>query len=315
MFIYYSNRYKEHDTGAHPENKNRMDAISSALKKEQFGNAVEWKEPRMATRDKLALVHDKAHIQRIDPMAKRGGGMADSDTVVSDASFEIACLSAGASLAAVDAVCKGETRHAFVVSRPPGHHALREKSMGFCLFNNIAIAARYAQTTHHLKRILILDWDVHHGNGTQAIFYEDDTVFYISTHQYPHYPGTGLPYDTGEGKGKGFTRNLPFPAMTEAETVVSAVIEALDEIVPEFKPQLMMVSAGFDSHRDDPLGNWLLEEKHFAAMTNAVCRHAENSCGEKVVSCLEGGYNLTSLAASCVAHCHALAKDRSKKTE
>lgn len=308
MFVYYSDRYKEHQTGAHPENAKRMDAIVNALRQECADKSIQWKDPRMASWDELELVHDRSHIQAIEALARKGGGMADPDTVVSAASFEIARLSAGAALAAVDAVCKGETNHAFVVSRPPGHHALRDRAMGFCLFNNIAIAARYAQKTHDLKHVLILDWDVHHGNGTQAIFYEDNTVYYISTHQYPHYPGTGLPYETGKGKGEGFTRNLPFPALTEAETVVAAVREAMDEIVPEFKPDLILVSSGFDSHRDDPLGNWMLVEKHFAALTEIVCRHAEKTCKGRVISCLEGGYNLESLAASCVAHCKELIK-------
>ncbi|RJP25957.1 MAG: histone deacetylase [Candidatus Omnitrophota bacterium] len=300
--IYYSEKFKDHDTGKHPENARRMDAITKALRENLPADSLQWAEPRLATIDELQLVHTNAYIRQIQSLAESGGGHSDPDTVVSPASYAIARLSAGALLSAVDFVCGKEGKRAFVVSRPPGHHAFPHKSMGFCIFNNVAIAAKYAQNKRQIKNILILDWDVHHGNGTQAIFYEDDSVFYLSTHQYPHYPGTGSASEKGKGKGEGFTLNLPFSAYTPAEQIVDAVTQALDAIVPEYKPQLILISAGFDSHKDDYLGNWLLLDEDFATLTNAVLKHAAASAGGKVASCLEGGYNLKTLADSCVVH-------------
>lgn len=309
LSVIYSERFKEHETGRHPENAHRMDAIVNALKKSLPPEAVAWKEPRLATEEELAWVHEKTLIQTIEDLAEKGGGAVDPDTMVSPASFEIARLSAGAGLVGIDAIFRQETRRVFVVSRPPGHHAMPSVAMGFCLFNNIAIAARYAQKQHGIERILILDWDVHHGNGTQAVFYEDPTVYFISTHQHPLYPGTGFPHETGEGAGKGFTRNLPFPPYTDPDTILQAVQETLDEVVPSFKPELFLISAGFDGHREDPLGNWRLEEKHYSKLTGLVRKHANRSCGGRIMSCLEGGYNLTALANSCLAHCQALMKE------
>ncbi len=304
--LYYSDRYKDHDIGNHPENAKRMEAISDGLRQSDLGKTLVWEEPRKATQEELQLVHTEKHVKRIESIAKDGGGMADPDTVVSPASFDVACLSAGALLAAVDAAFSKNEKRAFIVSRPPGHHALPDKAMGFCLFNNVAIAARYAQTKYKLSKVLILDWDVHHGNGTQDIFYEDDTVFYISTHQYPHYPGTGQANETGKGKGEGYTMNLPFSAYTPAEKIVEAVKNAMEKVAADFKPQLILISAGFDGHRDDYLGNWLLEENDYASMTEIVVKQANKYADEKVISCLEGGYNLNSLSNSCIAHSRAL---------
>lgn len=304
--IIYTEKFKDHDTGPHPEQPKRMDAIVKALQK-RFLDEVNWIEPRSATRDELLLVHTEEHINTIRNLAANEGGYADPDTVVSPASFEVAKLSAGAVLDAVDLVVKNPDQSVFTCNRPPGHHCLANRAMGFCLFSNVAIAARYAQTKHNLKNVLILDWDVHHGNGTQDIFYEDDTVFYVSTHQYPHYPGTGGTGETGKGKGEGYTENLPFPAQTQPHMIVDAVNDSLDRILPAFQPELIILSAGFDGHRNDPLGGWLLEESHFAELTRVMMNHAKNYCGGKLISCLEGGYNLKSLASSTVAHCEALA--------
>jgi len=306
--IVYTPRFKEHNTGEHPENAKRMDAATAALRQSPALQSVRWIEPRAATKEELALVHTEKHIQAMKTLAESGGGHADADTVLSPASFETARLSAGALLAALDGIGGNEFSRAFVLGRPPGHHALPGKAMGFCIFNNISIAAQYARQKLGYQRVLILDWDVHHGNGTQEIFYEDDTVFYISTHQYPHYPGTGAASERGRGRGEGFTRNLPFPAHTDPEKIVEAVTEALREIVPRFKPDLFLISAGFDGHKDDPLGNWLLLESHFIRFTDLVVGYAKQYAGGKIVSCLEGGYNLNMMAASCAAHCQALAE-------
>ncbi|MFB3787056.1 MAG: histone deacetylase [bacterium] len=304
--VIYSERFKEHDTGRHVENAHRMDAIVSLLKKSLPPMAVTWMDPRLASEEELAWIHKKSYIQSIKELAARGGGAVDPDTIVSPASFEIARLSAGAGFTGLDAIFHKKNRRVFVVSRPPGHHALPSVAMGFCLFNNIALAARYAQKRHGIERILILDWDIHHGNGTQAVFYEDPTVFFISTHQHPLYPGTGFTHETGEGPGKGFTRNLPFPPLTDPEKIIQAVKETLDDVVPRFKPDLLLISAGFDGHREDPLGNWRLEEKHYTALTDLAREHANRHCGGRIVSFLEGGYNLTALANSCLTHCQSL---------
>ena len=305
LLLYYTDRYKEHETGAHPEQPRRMEAIVGALKEKMAGE-LEWKDPRAATVEEIGLVHTTSHIQAMKKMADAGGGYADPDTVLCPASYEIARLAAGALLAATDHLINQRSGSAFAAVRPPGHHARPNQAMGFCLFNNVAIAARYAQQKWDIKKVLILDWDVHHGNGTQEIFYEDDTVYYLSTHQYPHYPGTGRADERGKGKGEGYTRNLPFPASTPPETIVHAVNEALEEIVASFQPDWLLISAGFDGHRDDPLGNWLLEEKHFAEWTKVMRDYATRYSQGTLLSCLEGGYNLQALANSVTAHCKAL---------
>ncbi len=306
LHIFYSERFKEHKTGEHPEKPERMDAVYNALKNMLPQDAVAWRKPRLASIQELELVHDASHIKFIEDLSTKGGGMADGDTPVSPASFEIARLSTGACLAAVDAVCNGEANTAFVASRPPGHHACHDKSMGFCIFNNIAIAARYALKKHDLSRILIIDWDIHHGNGVQDTFYEDNTVFYFSTHQYPHYPGTGLPYETGKGKGEGFNCNLPFPPFIEAKQVITAFKQTIEGIAKRYNPELILVSAGFDGHKDDPLGNWLLEEKHYAELAQITRKIAGQYCKGKHIGCLEGGYNLEALGKSCASYCQAL---------
>lgn len=305
--VFYSERFKEHDTGSHPENARRMDAVYTSLQTDFTSEQLDWLEPRLATTDEIALAHDSSHISRIKTLAEKpGGSMADPDTVVSPASYEIGLLSAGAALAAVDKVCANENNRAFVVSRPPGHHAMINRAMGFCLFNNIAIAARYAQKTYDIGHVLILDWDVHHGNGTQDIFYEDASVYYISTHQYPHYPGTGSKDERGAFKGRDYNLNLPFPPLTEPVKITDAVKTNLEEICHHFNPEMIFISAGFDGHKHDPLGNWLLTEDDFAEMTRFVLQCAEQCNAKGIVSLLEGGYNLSSLAASCTAHCETL---------
>jgi acetoin utilization deacetylase AcuC-like enzyme len=303
--IVYSEQFMDHQTGSHPERPARVDAIAQALKKSSFSSSFHWHEPRKATVDELAYVHTEKLISRIESLANQGGGMADPDTVVCPKSYDVGCLSAGAGFVALDLILQNKSKHCFVVSRPPGHHATPSQSMGFCLFNNIAIAARYAQQ-HEFKKVLILDWDVHHGNGTQDIFYEDDTVFFISTHQHPHYPGTGFKEDTGKGKGEGFTINIPFPPFTPPQSIVDAVYETIESTVPTFQPDIILISAGFDGHKDDPLGNWLLEEKHYKLMTEHVCNLAEKHCDSRIISFLEGGYNLDSLSASCVVHTESM---------
>jgi acetoin utilization deacetylase AcuC-like enzyme len=245
-------------------------------------------------------------IRDIRTFIDHGGTHLDTDTPVSADSFDVACLAAGAALAAVDTVMAENGGRAFVLSRPPGHHATPHRPMGFCLFNHVAVAARYAQAVHGVERVLIVDWDVHHGNGTQDIFWGDDSVFFFSTHQYPHYPGTGAREDTGEGKGTGYTLNVPLRGGTAATTQREAFSDALNAIEGKFHPDLIIISAGFDSHRDDPLGGLLLEDSDFAEMTKDVLRIAEKHSAGRVVSVLEGGYNLDLIGGSVRSHLAAL---------
>lgn len=299
--IYFSDECFQHETGAHPEKSERLEAVSNSLR-DALGDRIKWLEPRCATEDELALAHTREYIRSVRELAAQGGGMADPDTVVSAGSWNAALRSAGALLNALD----DEQTRAFVATRPPGHHALADTAMGFCLFNNVAIAARYAQQTHGLKNVFIVDWDVHHGNGTQSAFYEDGSVFFLSTHQFPHYPGTGAAEETGDGAGEGFNKNLPFPPETPPGAIVEALSICIDKHIKLFKPDLVLISAGFDGHKNDPLGGWLLEEKHFVSMTQSVLDAAQAAGCKRVFSFLEGGYNLKSLASSCAAHVEAL---------
>jgi acetoin utilization deacetylase AcuC-like enzyme len=212
----------------------------------------------------------------------------------------------GTALNAVDAVFNKKAQNAFCIVRPPGHHATPTKGMGFCIFNNIAIAARYAQRKYGVKRVLIADWDVHHGNGTQDIFYTDGTVFFFSTHQYPWYPGTGAAGETGEGAGTGMTMNCPFPAGSGRREILGAFEQMLAPAAKKVKPELVLISAGFDSRIDDPLGNFLLTDADFADLTRVMLGIANQSAGGRLISVLEGGYNLTGLASAARSHVQAL---------
>jgi acetoin utilization deacetylase AcuC-like enzyme len=232
----------------------------------------------------------------------------DADTVVSHYSEIAARLAAGGACRAVEAVVNGEAETAFVACRPPGHHATAGRAMGFCLYNNVAVAARYAQSTYpdRIKKILIVDFDVHHGNGTQDIFYDDPTVFYYSLHQYPWYPGTGGAGERGEREGEGYTMNIPVPAMTPAEDYLRLFEEGLESVMKTFSPDLALISAGFDAHEADPLGQLLLDDASYERMTKRL-KEAASTTGEgRIVSCLEGGYNLRALGDAARAHVRAM---------
>jgi acetoin utilization deacetylase AcuC-like enzyme len=307
IHLIYDAAYLKHETGGHPENARRLEAVLRVLDRDESLAAKLIRiYPRRAAQEDITRCHSEELIAYIESACERGEAYLDADTVVSPESFEVAQLAAGAAVTAVDAVMKEEGGRAFGLIRPPGHHATITNAMGFCLFNNAAIAARYAQARYGVERVLIIDWDVHHGNGTQEIFWSDPSVFYFSTHQYPYYPGTGSGDERGAGKGEGFTLNIPLRAGTSAHDHRQAFIDALREIERKFPPDLIVISAGFDSRRGDPLGGLMLEDSDFAEMTKHVVGIAERHGAGRVIGLLEGGYNLNLLGESVRSHLAAM---------
>lgn len=303
-------RCREHLVGrSHPERPERFDAVLRDLRQAGLLERTTPLSARSATLDELLLCHTPKYLQTAQHDIEAGyDHLTTGDTDVTANSWEIALLATGGVLNAVDAVASGKVRNAFCAVRPPGHHATPDRGMGFCIVNNIAIGARYAQRKHGLERVVIVDWDVHHGNGTQDIFYKDPTVFFFSTHQWPLYPGTGRAGETGEGDGKGFTMNFPFPAGSGRHEILGAVEQSLMPAMKEFRPDLVMVSAGFDSRVGDLLGDFTLTDADFTDLTRAVMTIAGKYAGGRVVSVLEGGYNLSGLASAAAAHVEALAR-------
>jgi acetoin utilization deacetylase AcuC-like enzyme len=300
--------YVEHLTGeGHPEQPGRVTAIVERLQADGLLDKARRITPRAATDEEILRCHAADYLRIVNEDVTEGlHRLSTGDTALSARSLEIARLAAGGLLAAVDEVLAGRLRNAFAVVRPPGHHATPKKGMGFCLFNNVAIAARHAQTKHGVGRVLIADWDVHHGNGTQDIFYEDGTVLFFDTHQHPLYPGTGAATETGKGAGVGLTINCPFPAGSGRKEIVGAFREKLVTATQAFRPDLVLVSAGFDSRIDDPLGSFKLTDDDFAELTGIVKEIAATHCGGRLVSTLEGGYNLAGLASAAASHVRAL---------
>jgi acetoin utilization deacetylase AcuC-like enzyme len=304
--LYYAPAFLEHDTGQHPEQPERLRQIMARL--DATGLTAKCERPSWSpvTRERLERVHEKAHIDRIEAIANRGGGLIDSDTVVSSRSFEVARLAAGAACDAVDRVLSGEAKTALCIARPPGHHAVRERAMGFCLFSNIAVAAAVARDEHELDRVLVVDWDVHHGNGTQDIFYSDGRVGFLSIHRWPFYPGTGAADETGTSNGLGATVNIPVTFGTARDVYHEQFALELEKLAARLKPQLLLISAGFDSHRADPIGSLGLEVEDFARLTRAVRDVAAVHADGRIVSVLEGGYNPPVLAECVEAHLREL---------
>jgi len=265
---------------------------------------------RSATDDELALVHGRQYIALVErEVAQDRRQLSTGDTDIGRHSIEAARAAAGCVLSAVDAVFSGSITNAFCAVRPPGHHASAAKGMGFCLFNNVAAGARYAQQKYGAKRVVIADWDVHHGNGTQDIFYEDGSVLFFSTHQSPWYPGTGDASEQGEGEGVGKTINCPFPAGSGRSQILGAFQQRLLPAVKEFQPDFILISAGFDSGKNDPLGQFLLTDDDFGELTRRMTDCAADHCAGRLVSVLEGGYSLEGLALATEAHMHALLGD------
>jgi acetoin utilization deacetylase AcuC-like enzyme len=288
-----------HDTGAHPERAARITAIEAELARHDWLGMERLEAPRVAV-DTLTAVHPVRYVRAIDELCAAGGGFLDTDTVVVQESYEAALRAAGGAVALVDLLVRGEAATGISALRPPGHHAEPMRAMGFCLFNNVAVAARHALDAHGLERVLVLDWDVHHGNGTNAAFHDTPEVLFVSLHQAPLYPGSGPADDVGSGAGAGFTVNVPLAAGA-GDAVYASLLEHL--VVPlarAYAPQLILVSAGFDAHRDDPLAEMQVTEDGFAAMAGTV-RRLGAELEAPVGAVLEGGYDLRALAASTAA--------------
>ncbi|MBI4357817.1 MAG: histone deacetylase [Candidatus Omnitrophica bacterium] len=302
--LLYSERYLEHDTGRdHPERSERVKSIYEFLKQSDLFENLLILEPKPATFEDITLVHTRSYIDRVKRACEQGERFFDSpDTAISPKSYEVAFLAAGGVLTLVDAVMTEKARNGFALVRPPGHHAEREMALGFCLFNNVAIAAKYVQKKYRIERVLIVDWDLHHGNGTQHIFEDDPTVFYFSTHQYPFYPGTGSEHEIGRGKGKGRTLNVPLRAGSGDKEYQYAFQEILSPQALAFKPEFVLISCGFDAHEDDPLGQMNLKDESYGFFTDIVRKLAREGGQERIVSVLEGGYNLEAICRSAYVH-------------
>jgi acetoin utilization deacetylase AcuC-like enzyme len=304
----------KHNPGfGHPECPARYEAVITGL--EEAGIAAKLKpiRGRDATRAELRRVHTGHYLDLTERQIKDGATeLSTGDTAVCEASWDAAVRAAGLAVSAVDAVMTGDVRNAFCIVRPPGHHATADRGMGFCIFNNIAIAARHAQEAHGVERVLIVDWDVHHGNGTQDIFYGDGSVLFFSTHQWPLYPGTGRRSETGIGPGAGLTINCPLPAGAGRAQVLGAMRDLLEPAADRFAPELVLISAGFDSGAGDPLGDFLLADEDFAEMTELVMGIADRHAKGRVVSLLEGGYGLRVLGSAVAAHVGALCGEQAR---
>lgn len=300
-----------HDTGnGHPERSSRLEAIVQHLQAGPLWEQLLHRQPHEAPRDALLRVHSSAHLELVAALDQTDRPVQLSpDTVGSPGSHRAALLAAGAGIAAIDAIFAGEIDNAFCCVRPPGHHAEFEQIMGFCLFNNVAIAAQYLRAECGVSRVAIIDWDVHHGNGTQHSFESDNSVFFFSIHQYPHYPGTGTASERGLGPGQGQTMNIPVHAGSSDTDYLLHFEQDLIPAIDEFKPEFILISAGFDAHRNDPLGQIQLSEEGYRALTLHIRHLADRHCSGRLVSLLEGGYHLTSTALSIEAHLQALLAD------
>lgn len=301
--------FADHDPGDfHPEAPGRILAVIDALESSGLAAECPLVPAREANDDEIRLVHGDAYLRKVlaEVDGRGSGQLTTGDTQYGPASLPVARSAVGGVLNAVDGVLGGKWRNAFCAVRPPGHHATPDRGMGFCLFNNVAIAARHAQQKHGVERVAIVDWDVHHGNGTQDVFYEDGSVFFFSTHQHPWYPGTGSKDETGAGAGRGTTLNLPLPAGSGMAEIGAAFRGPFAAKMRDFKPELVLVSAGFDSRRGDPLGQFTLEDEDFAELTRLLLELAESSAGGRLVSVLEGGYNQAGLAKAVVRHLREL---------
>ncbi len=306
----YDDIYLEHKTTeGHPETPQRLVAIVERLKAKELYSQLFKLSPKPVSTEWLTMVHSPEYIQRVRKSCEEGAGYLDSiDVPISPKSYEAALAAVGGVLSAIDAIMEKKVTNAFCALRPPGHHALKDKAMGFCIFNNLAVGTRYVQKKHNLLKILIVDWDVHHGNGTQAMFYDDPSVLYFSVHQYPFYPGTGSETEKGSGKGLNYNINVPLPAGSGDADYVRVFREKLEPAALAFSPDFVLISAGFDAHKDDLLGSMKVTAQGFAELTHIVKAIAEKCCEGRLVSILEGGYHLDGLADSVEAHIQVLTR-------
>ena len=302
-------RFMEHDTGpGHPECSARLSESINYINQQDWYDKLVQINAVEADLTHIAALHDNAYIRRAEEVCRAGNSFLDSmDVSVCTESYDIALLAAGSALQLADEVVNGNINNGFAMLRPPGHHAENSMALGFCLFNNIAILARYLQNTHGMNKVAIIDWDVHHGNGTQHLFEEDPSVLYISTHQYPFYPGTGGYSETGIGRGEGATLNCPMPAGAGPIEYEKAFSEQILPKLDAFKPDIILISAGFDAHQADPLADVHLDERDYCWLTQELKRLADHCCEGKIVSSLEGGYDLNALSRSVYQHVRVLA--------
>ncbi|HEY6072923.1 MAG TPA: histone deacetylase [Anaerolineales bacterium] len=304
-FVYHPDYLLHAAPFDHPESPSRLVAIVEHLSANSLAERLVPVAPDRASESDVLRVHDPGYLKRLEAACLRGDATLDAeDTFLCRESFSIALLSAGGAIAGAKAVATGSVRRAFCAVRPPGHHAERQTGMGFCLLNNVAIAARYLQAKHGISRVFIVDWDVHHGNGTQAIFLEDPSVFFFSIHEHPSflYPGTGRRWETGKGAGEGTTINAPMSPGAGDEDYRMAFEQLLRPAVKEFRPEIFLISAGFDAHRDDPLADIQVTAEGYGFMTRFICEMADRYCGGRIVSVLEGGYEIASLVSSVETH-------------
>ena len=300
--------YLEHEMGgSHPESPDRLRAIRAQLESSGTWTRLQQMPPRRAERTWVEAVHRAAYVDSLERRSPvRGYASLDPDTSMSPGTLEAAYFATGGALAVVDAIIRKEIDQAFCAVRPPGHHAEADRAMGFCFLNSVAIAARYIQRHHGLNRVMIVDWDVHHGNGTQHTFYDDPSVLFFSTHQYPYYPGTGRDTEIGVGEGAGTTINVPLPGGQGNEEYRDIFQQVLVPAAENFQPEFVLISAGFDAHRDDPLASMGLTKQGYADLTAIVASIAKQFAEGRIVSCLEGGYHLQALAESVDSHVLAL---------
>lgn len=304
--VYRGSVFKEHETGRHPENASRISAIEERLTESRVMKGFTDGTLRPATDEELLLVHKPEHLAAIQKVNDAGGGRIDADTWMSPASLRVARTAAGSVIDATDAVLDGTSKVAACLVRPPGHHATPSRAMGFCLFNHVAIAAAHATQVRGLRRVLIVDWDVHHGNGTQDCFYDEEQVFFMSSHRDPFYPGTGAKTETGTGAGLGTIFNLPTSFGISRPRFLTNFRDRLEQAAEKCRPELVCISAGFDAHKDDPIGSLGLESEDFTALTSIVREIADCYADGRVMSVLEGGYNAEKLAESVEFHLRSL---------